>query len=304
MRPIPRTLRYWLLLWVLAWALAGTAAARELALTATVTVENRSDTPISPYVHRLTIPADVPPRQELLSIDYPYDDPFTIKTHKNGVDRYAEFRWTVPAGRTESRAITFHLRLAPYRAEEVPATEEPGPRYLQPSHLVESDDSAFAPVAAAIRRNFTETESQLRAAFLYPQWTLDYERQPNRGALFALRNRSGDCTEYAALFVALARQLGVPARMTAEFLFPGERREFDLPNHQAAEVYLNDRWLPVDPNLATEPDYGYGFGYGGTDKILLKRGESWTWSNWMPGTAPPREQRGVDIRWSLAPAAQ
>jgi transglutaminase-like putative cysteine protease len=142
----------------------------------------------------------------------------------------------------------------------------------------------------------------LRAAYAYPQSRLRYTRMDNKGALFALRTGMGDCTEYAAVFIGVARALGIPARMTSEFNFADER-SFSAPNHHAAEAYFDGAWVPVDPNLALDPKLGYGFGVGGVNKVVLKRGDSWVWSNSIPGVSKNyREQYvKVETRWMVTP---
>ncbi len=102
------------------------------------------------------------------------------------------------------------------------------------------------------------------------------------------------------MFVAIARAMGYPARLTSEFHFSRQTR-FDQPNHHAAEVLLNGRWLPVDPNLALEPELGYGFGVGAASKIVLKRGDSCTWANQMPDVPASYRRKNVDVKidWDI-----
>lgn len=288
--------------------------ARDVVLTARITVENRGGVAIAPYIHRVTIPASDSMQQTLLGYDYPYPDRPEVKTHRDGDGRYLELSLRVPPHSTLEREVRFRLRVTPFdyramrRAEETPFRGPPkpeptaAPQYLEPSLYVESDNPAFERIAGAIERTYLGTEQRARAAYLYPQWTLDYRRQRNRGALYALQHGTGDCTEYAALFVAISRAMEIPARMTAAFLFSGDQRRFDVPNHQAAEVFLDGRWLPVDPNLALEPELGYGFGEGGTTKVVLKRGDDWVWSNWTPGSAPAPDRWDVDMEWTLEAA--
>jgi hypothetical protein len=66
-----------------------------------------------------------------------------------------------------------------------------------------------------------------------------------------LADRRGDATEYARLFVAMARAAGIPARTRVGFV--ARRTGFFL--HAWAEVWL-DRWTPVDPYLGQLPADG------------------------------------------------
>ncbi|MDD7970859.1 transglutaminase-like domain-containing protein [Roseinatronobacter alkalisoli] len=72
-----------------------------------------------------------------------------------------------------------------------------------------------------------------------------------RGAATSLRRGSGDCGEYAFVFVALCRAAGIPARpvfglITAPWM---------ATPHAWAEAWDGDGWLPVDPNLVREGGY-------------------------------------------------
>ncbi len=68
-----------------------------------------------------------------------------------------------------------------------------------------------------------------------------------------LRTRVGDCNEHTALFVALARAAGLPARIAVGLVYL--RGGFYY--HAWPEVYVEERgrglWLPVDPTLNQFP---------------------------------------------------
>lgn len=64
-------------------------------------------------------------------------------------------------------------------------------------------------------------------------------------ALEALESRRGDCTEHATLFVALARALGIPARVAVGIAYWPPGNGFGW--HAWAEVYQGKNWIAVDP---------------------------------------------------------
>ncbi len=69
----------------------------------------------------------------------------------------------------------------------------------------------------------------------------------DRGAAWAAMHKTGDCTEYTDLLVALCRAKGLPARSTEGYLTT-PTAQGDTPKHSRAEVYLSDLgWVPVDP---------------------------------------------------------
>ena len=72
-----------------------------------------------------------------------------------------------------------------------------------------------------------------------------------------LRTKIGDCNEHTALYVAMARALGIPARISVGLVYV--RGAFYY--HAWPEVYLpegQDRglWLPVDPTFNQFPADG------------------------------------------------
>jgi hypothetical protein len=64
-------------------------------------------------------------------------------------------------------------------------------------------------------------------------------------ALEALESGRGDCTEHSVLFVALARALGIPARVAVGIAYWPPGSGFGW--HAWAEIYAGGRWYTVDP---------------------------------------------------------
>ncbi len=64
-------------------------------------------------------------------------------------------------------------------------------------------------------------------------------------AIEALESARGDCTEHAVLFVALARALGIPARVAVGIAYWADGNGFGW--HAWSEVRIGGRWLTVDP---------------------------------------------------------
>jgi hypothetical protein len=75
-----------------------------------------------------------------------------------------------------------------------------------------------------------------------------------------LRTKVGDCNEHTALYVAMARAAGIPARINVGLVFVrGVQGAFYY--HAWPEVYLDEgngrgMWLPVDPTLNQFPADG------------------------------------------------
>jgi len=76
----------------------------------------------------------------------------------------------------------------------------------------------------------------------------------------AVRDRVGDCEERAAVFVALCRISGIPARLVW------------IPNHNWAEFYLKDfegngHWIPAHTSC-----YSW-FGWTGAHELVIQKGD-------------------------------
>lgn len=303
-----------MLLWMMGfkgqWALADTAQASRVTLVAEITVENNTSAPLEGYLHRVAMPVQGHMQQRLIGVRQSGNEPLQRKAYRNGVGEYIELEWDIPAHTRSVRRIYFELLVHSYDftrsgqpevvAHKIDGNEDRDlAEFLKPSENIESDSKQIVRLARQIEHNYSEPEARLRAAFLTPQQLINYRRQTTKGALYAVTHREGDCSEYAALFVALARAMGFPARMTSEFLFTSEI-EFSQPNHHAAEVYLNGQWIPVDANLALDPEFGYGFGVGGSKKLVLNRNSVWVWSNlWPRGTSERAGNVGADMHWRI-----
>jgi hypothetical protein len=138
---------------------------------------------------------------------------------------------------------------------------QPGPRpadlaeYLKPEPLIESD----APEIRAEAERLLEgvTGGRARAERLTRRVNQIVEKKPTvslPSALEVLRTRVGDCNEHTALFVAMARSVGIPARIAVGLV--SVRGNFYY--HAWPEIYLDDGpdrglWLPVDPTLNQFP---------------------------------------------------
>lgn len=68
----------------------------------------------------------------------------------------------------------------------------------------------------------------------------------DRGALDALKNKSGDCTEYAYLATALARINGIPARMVGGYVVDRNSAPRAEDYHNWTEMYFQGAWHLVD----------------------------------------------------------
>ncbi|HSP96289.1 MAG TPA: transglutaminase-like domain-containing protein [Candidatus Dormibacteraeota bacterium] len=147
------------------------------------------------------------------------------RQHGNGAELVIE-RETV-------RAATYQL---PYDGAEWQSE-------LQPTMFLQSDHPK---VRAAARVAVGDERDPLAAAERLRHWVHDgLEKRPAAtlpNALQVLETRAGDCNEHAVLYAALARAVGLPARVVAGLVYQNGAFLY----HAWDEVWLGDGWLTVD----------------------------------------------------------
>lgn len=142
--------------------------------------------------------------------------------------------------------------------------------YLAPEELIESESDRVTSVADSITTGAADAYAKARSIYDYVITVLSYEIQDeSMGAEHALIHPDhADCTEFSALFVALCRASGVPARVI--FGFAREPGEVEMSSsHAWAEFYLDDLgWIPVDPTYGSRSSREY-FGRIDANHIAL-----------------------------------
>jgi transglutaminase-like putative cysteine protease len=127
--------------------------------------------------------------------------------------------------------------------------------YLAPEPLLESDDPMIR--AEAERAVGDATSNRDRAERLTRHVNGLLDKKPTvslPSAREVLRTRVGDCNEHTALFVAMARSVGIPARIAVGMVFMhGAFYYHAWPEVYLAESQTRGLWLPVDPTLNQFP---------------------------------------------------
>jgi transglutaminase-like putative cysteine protease len=141
-----------------------------------------------------------------------------------------------------------------------PRSLQPGPReanlerYLNPEPLLESDAPEIRAEAEQAVRGVTGVAGRAERLTRYVNGLL--EKKPTislPSAREVLRTKVGDCNEHTALFVAMARSIGIPSRIAVGLVFMHGAFYY----HAWPEVYIAEGgqglWLPVDPTLNQYP---------------------------------------------------
>jgi transglutaminase-like putative cysteine protease len=138
----------------------------------------------------------------------------------------------------------------------VAATADPDlARYLAPEAFIESDAPEIRAEAAKAVRGVVGTRDRAERLTRYVNALLDKKPTVSLpSAREVLRTKVGDCNEHTALYVAMARALGIPARIAVGLVYVHGAFYY----HAWPEAYIDNGggrglWLPVDPTLNQFP---------------------------------------------------
>jgi transglutaminase-like putative cysteine protease len=130
-------------------------------------------------------------------------------------------------------------------------------KYVQPEDLVQSDSPEMVSKAQSITQGIMDIHEKVSKIYGFVTSHVRYSHEEQeRGALWALKNGTGDCSEYSYLFVALCRAAGIPARLNVGFGFrPSEENTTDA---RAESRYVNSYGPRFQWRLLVQYDYSRG----------------------------------------------
>lgn len=227
-------------------ALAGPAAvSRRLRFTLTFT--NPLDRPLQGQSFWCYLPANLAQAQRLREVQVSMAHSVQSDVHGHRIlalsfDRFAPLAQKIVT-------VTAEVELAPEPEEDAPSAAQTLPgrgAWLSAERYIELDAPEIRALAAQLRR-----ETDLASARAIYEWVRDNLHYAGYladdfGALHALFNRRGDCTEYADLVVALARAVGIPARMVGGYVTDRDAAPKPQDYHNWAQLYLGGAWHTVD----------------------------------------------------------
>lgn len=119
--------------------------------------------------------------------------------------------------------------------------------YLHPEPFCESDAPEISRLAATLR-----SEKLMDTVDRIFNWVTSHVRysgyiRNERGALYALKNKQGDCTEFMYLFAALCRANQIPARTVGGYVCSGNSVVKPGGYHNWAEFFDGKQWGIADP---------------------------------------------------------
>ncbi len=132
-----------------------------------------------------------------------------------------------------------------------------------PSAFIQSSDPLIQQMASQATKE-TDPWKIVTALESFVQRTVKNKNYSQAFATAAdtARSLEGDCTEHALLLAALSRARKIPARAAFGLIYYPPKHGFAY--HMWTEVWINDRWVPMDATL----------GLGGIGADHIKLGES------------------------------
>jgi len=151
-------------------------------------------------------------------------------------------------------------------------------RYLRPEKLVPMNET-FRTLAQKATAEKNDDLERAKALYDHVIGRMRYDKSGTgwgRGdAVYACDVRTGNCTDFHAYFIALARSIGIPARFAIGATIPADKNEGTIDGYHCwAEFLADGRWVPVDiseawknPKLAD-----YYFGHNPANRFELTKG--------------------------------
>jgi tetratricopeptide (TPR) repeat protein len=120
--------------------------------------------------------------------------------------------------------------------------------FLKPTRDIRSDDKNVITRAREIAGDDRNAWSVARKLSDWTYKNLKWKRVDDADAAETLATREADCSEFSQLFVAMARSLGLPARIVTGIAYGGGG---SFGGHAWVEVYAGE-WIELDPTYGTD----------------------------------------------------
>jgi transglutaminase-like putative cysteine protease len=176
------------------------------------------------------------------------------------------------------KTIELQYRVARKEKAAYPATDTEAARYLRPEKLVPVNET-FKTLAEKAAAGKTDDLERAKALYDHVISRMRYDKSGTgwgRGdAVYACDARTGNCSDFHAYFIALARSINIPARFAIGATIPADKNEGKIEGYHCwAEFLADGQWVPVDiseawknPKLAD-----YYFGHNPANRFELTKG--------------------------------
>ncbi|HEU4837121.1 MAG TPA: transglutaminase domain-containing protein [Pyrinomonadaceae bacterium] len=138
-------------------------------------------------------------------------------------------------------------RSAPEKALELPVKNPEFTAFLKATKEFAADNEEVKTQAQQIAGTDRDAWNVARKLANWTYKNLEWKHVSNADAAQTLATREADCSEFSALFVAMARSLGLPARMVSGLAYSGN----SFGGHAWVEVWIG-KWIELDPTWGTD----------------------------------------------------
>ncbi len=181
-----------------------------------------------------------------------------------------------PADSGKTIEIRYHVKR--FEKSEY-AVRDPMPqKYLAPERLVPTNET-FRTIAEQVTRGKKTDMERARAIYDHVIGKLRYAKYGSGwgvgDAVYACNASSGNCSDFHAYFIALAREAGIPARFEIGAAIPSERNDGGIDGYHCwAEFYADGKWVPVDISEADKNSSlaDYYFGHHPANRFAFSKG--------------------------------
>ena len=253
---------------------------QQYSVTYVVTVRNGSFTPTDVRLY-LPVPSEWEAQQdlEITKVD-PEMTAREMDQNNNNEMVYWKFSGTPAAGETQRFTLAFEFTafetVTNIDPEKIKPYQQDSPEYIKytkPETYVESTDPEITALASSLTTEEDNPYSLARKFYDYIIGHVKYKQlgQGLNGAKYLLENGVGECGDYSALFIALCRASGIPARSVVGYWALSGNEQ----THVWAEFYLEDLgWVPVDVTIGQleKSNKDYYFGNMDNQRVVLSKG--------------------------------
>jgi transglutaminase-like putative cysteine protease len=176
------------------------------------------------------------------------------------------------------KKIEILYRVKRFEKSEYAVRESGAEKYLKPERFVPTNE-LFRTIAHEVTGGKKTDIARARALYDHVIQKLRYAKYGSgwgRGnAVYACDARSGNCTDFHAYFIALAREISIPARFAIGASIPSERNEGGIDGYHCwAEFFADGKWVPVDISEADKNSNlaEYYFGHHPANRFELSKG--------------------------------
>nr|WP_299343255.1 7TM domain-containing protein [Allomuricauda sp.] len=118
------------------------------------------------------------------------------------------------------------------------------PKYLKETKFIQSNHPKIASIANRLTKGLQTDRQKVKAIFDFVNKIPSAPIINLTDAITALEQNRASCNGKSRLLVALARNLGYPARVHGGIILEEISKR---TSHAWAEIHINDKWIPFDP---------------------------------------------------------